>query len=232
MARIQDTIKSFVAPDTSKQKEQYNFLLKVAQAKMAQYKSELNEMFLNPEAVGKVQIVGNRAIEYIEDYHVGLTENSDIVKSIGAAVKKFLKGDSQDITDGILDIASTAADAILGNTSIGECEDKKFFVIPQHNAIIRIDVKFWRYNFSSKGIITDSENILCYVCCKSIVDHKKLTDDEFTYMISEYIGDNPEEVLGYMAKLRDIWNSMKDEKPQRVMARVENSLNAVKQVAQ
>jgi hypothetical protein len=81
MSTIANTIQQFATPDTSKQREQYTFLLKAAQAKMAVYKSELNEMFLNPEAVGKIQIIGKRALAYHEQYHVGLTKETDIVKT-------------------------------------------------------------------------------------------------------------------------------------------------------
>jgi hypothetical protein len=223
MATISDTIQKFVTPDTSKQREKYTFLLNTAQAKMAVYKAELDQMFLNPDAVGKVQIVGKRAFAYKEQYHVGLGSKSDVVAKIGTSIGDFLKGDTSDISNGILNIASTAVDAILGNVSIGECEDKQFFVIPQHNAIIRIDTKCWRYNFSSAGIITDSENIFCYVCCKSVVDHTTLTDDEFTYLISEYVGDDPEKVEAYAQKLRDIWKALKGEDPKNVLDRVKST---------
>ncbi len=220
MATIGSTIEKFVTPDTSKQREQYTFLLKAAQAKMAVYKAEIEEMFLNPEAVGKIQIVGKRAFDWKNQYHVGLGKKSDVVSKIGDSIGNFLKGDTQDITSGILNIASTAVDAILGNVSIGEVEDKQFFVIPQHNAIIRIDTKCWRYNFSSTGVITDSENIFCYVCCKSVVDHTALTDDEFTYMISESVGDDPAKVVAYVKQLQEIWKALKGQNPERVMARV------------
>lgn len=222
MSKIVDVIQKFASPDTSKQREQYSFLLKAAQAKMSLYKSELDQMFLNPEAVGKVQIVGKRAFAYYEQYHVDLGSKSDVISKIGSSIGNFIKGDTQDITNGILNIASTVVDAILGNVSIGECEDKQFFIIPQHNAIIRIDTKCWRYNFSSKGILTDSENIFCYICCKSVVDHTSLTDDEFTYLISEYVGDDPDKVKAYAQKLQEIWKSLKGTDPQKVMSRLES----------
>jgi hypothetical protein len=112
----------------------------------------------------------------------------------------------------------------LGNASIGECEDKQFFIIPQHNAIIRIDTKCWRYNFSSKGIITESENIFCYLCCKSIVDHTALDDDEFTFYLSQAAGDDPDKVIAYTNKLKEIWKNLKSEPPKRVFARVAPTL--------
>jgi hypothetical protein len=227
MSIIEEMLQKFLTPDTSKQREQYTFLLNVAKAKMDVYKAELDEMFLNPEAVGKVQIVGKRAFAYHSQYHVGLGTKEEVVDKIGESIGDFLKGDSTDITNGILNIASTAVDAILGNTSIGECEDKQFFIIPQHNAIIRIDTKCWRYNFSSAGIITDSENIFCYVCCKSVVDHTKLSDDEFTYLLSEYVGDDPDKVKAYAQKLQDIWNTLKPKVPDNVFADVVSSAAAI-----
>jgi hypothetical protein len=219
MATIGDTIKKFTTTDTSKQKEQYTFLLNAAKAKMAMYQSDLEKMFMNPDSVGKLQIVGKRAFAYKSEYHVGLGEKSDIVSKIGSSVGSFLTGDSKEISTGILNIASTAVDSILGDVSLGEIEQQEFFVIPQHNAIIRIDVKCWRYNFSSVGVITDSQNIFCYVCCKSVVDHKSLTDDEFTYLISEYVGDDPDKVKAYAQKLQDTWNALKGEDPKHVLER-------------
>ncbi|AKB60489.1 hypothetical protein [Methanosarcina mazei] len=229
MAKISDTVQSFVGNDHQKEREQYSFLKKVADDKIALYKSELENMFLNPEAVGKVQIIGKRAFEYTQESHVGLGSKSDVTAKIGDSIGNFLKGDAEDITKGILDIASVAVDSILGNVSLGEQEFQTFFVMPQHNAIIRTDIKCWRYNFSSTGIITNSENIFCYVCCKSVVDHTTLTDDEFTFMISEYVGDDPDKVKAYAEKLRDIWKALKGEDPKNVLTRVESTNNSLKQ---
>lgn len=227
MATITDTIKTYSTPETAKQREQYTFLLNAAKAKMAVFKAEIDQMYLNPEAVGKVQVIGKRAIAYKEQYHVGLGSKSEVLTKIGASVGSFLTGKTREITDGILNIASIAVDAILGDTSIGEVEDKTWFVIPQHNAVIRIDAKFWRYNFSAKGIITDTENVFCYVCAKSVVDYKALSDAEFIYLISENIGDEPEKVKSYLKELKEIWDSLKSEEPKRLMERLESKYKSV-----
>jgi hypothetical protein len=69
----------------------------------------------------------------------------------------------------------------------------------EHNAI----------NFSDKSIIGTIQNAICYVFCKSVVDHTKVSIDVLTYLYSSQLaGDKEDAVQGYIAELRKIWSTL------------------------
>lgn len=47
----------------------------------------------------------------------------------------------------------------------------------------------YKYNFSNKGVISNHKNILAYILCISVVDHRDVTVDELIYLASEFAGD-------------------------------------------
>ncbi len=106
----------------------------------------------------------------------------------------------------------------MGNTSFGEQEEKMFFVFPENYAIVRVDVKCYKYQFSSKGIIANSQNVFCYTMCKSIVDHTKLTIDELLYMVTEMAGaENIEKIEAFIIQLKNIWKMLENTSSTQVM---------------
>lgn len=216
MSTIVNKIKD-ITGQTEKEKqlrEQFSFLQKMAEAKCEQYKSELDKMFLSPE-IEKCQVVGNRAIQYFSSQHVDIsTSCSDSIKS---AIDMFFKG-GEDVKSGFKELVQVALDTIIGNTSIGEQEDKLFFVYPENFAVVRVDVKCYKYQFSSTGIIADSQNVFCYTMCKSIVDHTKLTIDELLYMVTEMLGDtNIEKVESFITQLKNVWKMLENNSPTKVL---------------
>lgn len=69
-------------------------------------------------------------------------------------------------------IVKKSLENLVGNTTIEENTDEIFMVYPEHNAIVRVDVKCYKYNFSDKSVLVDDvENVFCYTLAKSIVDH-------------------------------------------------------------
>ncbi|MCM1333882.1 MAG: hypothetical protein NC084_04005 [Bacteroides sp.] len=212
MARINDKINNLTGKDEAerKLKEQFSFLQKMAKAKCAQFEAELREMF-SEKKTSECEVVGNRAITYYDGQHVDIHAGCD--KAIKQAIDLFFKGGS-DVNQGFQKLITTALDTLIGDTSIGEQEKKMFFVYPENFAIVRVDIKFYKYCFSSSGIIAQSENIFCYTFSKSIVDHKKIGIDELLYMATEMIGsDKIEEVEAFVKKLRSVWNTLEGKDP-------------------
>lgn len=195
-------------------KEQFGFLQKMAEAKCAQFKTELQSMFKSGD-VHECEIVGKRAFAYNSGQHVDI--KSGCGPAIKEAINMFFNG-GEDIKEGFQKIVETALDSLIGNTAIGEHEEQMFFVYPENFAIVRVDFKCYKYCFSSKGIIADSENIFCYTMSKSIVDHKKMTIDELVYMITEMIGtDKIKEVNAFIDELKDVWKKLDEKTPKQVM---------------
>lgn len=75
----------------------------------------------------------------------------------------------------------------------------------------------YKYNFTNKGVISTHKNILAYILCISVVDHRDVTVDELIYLASEFAGDgNVGPNSGYELYLQSLmktWNSLKNIDP-------------------
>jgi hypothetical protein len=202
--------------DQKKQQEQLDFLLSMAQSKMQLYTMDLTTELRGEGGTNPIHIVGD-PIGFEEAYscNVSSTANDGIM----AAVNSFFGGSSDDVKKGFQTLISVGLQAILGNSSMGESEQIQTFVTMEHNAVIRVDVKAWRYNFSDKGVIATIQNAFCYVFCKSVVDHSKVSIDTLTYLISQQAGDNPDVAAAYIAALKKIWDDLKPVTPATVRTR-------------
>ncbi|KAG8775469.1 hypothetical protein FRC12_001474 [Ceratobasidium sp. 428] len=192
--------------------EQLKFLVNSANDRLDKYQAELEHGFSDKTDVERRSVPGKRALRWVREYTLGV--DSKAAEGISKAVNSFFNVGEKDNNDarhdvltGFKSIVETGLNAFLGNDHAGEHEEKKFFVFVQHNAIIRIDIKLWRYNFSGTGVMAESENVLCYIFCTSVVDRAALTLDELTFLLSEHAGDDKVEV--YVDKLVSVWNKMK-----------------------
>lgn len=216
MAKIVTKIKDITGTTEQDRimKEQFNLLQKMAQAKCDQYKSELKSMFTS-NGTSECEIVGNRAIRYNDGQHVNISAECD--QAIKDAIDAFFHGE-EDVKQGFQKIIRAAIDTLIGNTAIGEQEEKMFFIYPENFTIVRVDVKCYKYSFSSTGVIANTENIFCYTMAKSIVDHTKVTIDELLYMVTEMIGaEKLNEVEKFVEQLKKVWNMLENKQPTEVL---------------
>ncbi|KAI1454297.1 hypothetical protein F4805DRAFT_477657 [Annulohypoxylon moriforme] len=174
--------------------------------KLDQFDSKITEMFLNSESVSRAQVPGLRALRKSRYASVGVKGNS--FEDVSKAIDDYLStsGTQQDIRDGFKKLVFNSLRGILSATSAGEHEEQKFFVYVQHNAVVRLDVMLWRWNFTGKGFSDKYENAFGYIICTSVVDVTTLKTAEFVYLISEYAGDSEEEVVKYVKAMEDIYS--------------------------
>lgn len=185
--------------DQKRQREQLDFLLDAAKSKGEVFDNELRLSYSDPESQF-IHIVGIPTY-YDHGYLANVHEGADA--GISSAVDTFFAGKDGAVKNGIHSLVSTAVNTILGNSSMGEQLDTKTFIALEHNSIVRVDVKFWRYNFSDKGVIGNTQNVFCYSFGRSVVDHTKVPIDVLVNLVSTEIGDDaaPE----YLEKLRKIY---------------------------
>ncbi len=212
MAQIRALIDQSNEP---KAREQLQILLVAAEGKLAKYQAEIDDMFRFPEKLGIVQIVGTRAIASYNEYRADITEGVD--EQINFVIDSFFKG-AGGIKDGFRALIKVGLNTILGNQTIGQWEQQWFTVVPDNNALVRVDVKCWRWNFSSQGVISTTKNVFAFTIVKSVVDHRKLTLDELVYFLSESVGGDIEQVEAYIAQLKRLWNLLEGMTPERVAA--------------
>ncbi|KAJ5599895.1 hypothetical protein N7450_000962 [Penicillium hetheringtonii] len=65
--------------------------------------------------------------------------------------------------------------------------------------------KLWRWNFAGEGFSSKYKSVLGYVMCISAVDPSKLHTAEFIYLISEYAGDEEENVNKYIDTMQKMY---------------------------
>ena len=200
-------------------KERLQMLLGLAKAKIAGYRDKINEGFMNPAGIETVQIPGIRAIRFIEQYHVAAQEgfSQQVGDHVTQAIDAFFSIGDKDqntkdaVKDGIKALISTALDSFIGYTEAGEKEGQALFVIPENNAIIRVDLMVWKYHMESQKIIDESDTAVAYVLCKSVVDHKALKMDEFIHLVEDTFKGrtSTRTIEDYMHSVQVLWESLK-----------------------
>jgi hypothetical protein len=211
MAQIRQMIDQSNEAQT---REQLEFLLSAARGRVNSFENELNLMFLNPEAQGKIQIVGTRALTYVKEYRANITAGVD--KEILAIIDEFFTGTSDGVKNGFQNLIKIGLKSILGTETAGEWLQEMFVVLPENLAFVRVDIKVWRYNFSSEGIISKAKNAFAFIFSKSIVDHRKLTEDELIFFIAQMVGNDIEKVKAFLADLKELWKLIGDKEPNRL----------------
>lgn len=198
-------------------KEQLQFLISAAQGKLNEQKEKLEKVFLNPSAEEKIRVIPDTQIRWYDEYRCNVKQGaSDAVDKV---VDNFFSGE-KGLIDGFKGLVKVGLSTILGNESAGEFQQNFYVVAMEHNAIIRVDIATWRYNYSSEGIIGKVKDVMCSSFCKSVVDHTKVRLDTLVYLISEQAGDDFDSVKKYIDKLKSIWELLKSQTTLEVMSRM------------
>ncbi|KAG8787467.1 hypothetical protein FRC12_015538 [Ceratobasidium sp. 428] len=189
------------------EQEQQERLVSAAKYRLEKYEAEIKAQsqkrpirWVRKYTVG----VNNRAADAIAD-----TVNSyfGIVENVEDDAKRVLDGFKRDIETGLY--------AILGTSQLGEHEEQRSIEFVHHHALMCVDVKLWRFNFSDTTKNGELNSVFCYIFCKSVLDRKSLTPTQLAYLLSEHSGDKNIET--YINKLVEVWNKM-DGMPEDVMS--------------
>lgn len=216
MAKIQKLIDDVTGNSEKEQqmKERYSFLQKMAEAKSDEFRDQLKVMLSNKASSGQIEVVGDVVFEYHSGQHVNISTECD--QAIMDSVDSFFKG-SSGLKDGFKTIVKSGLSGIIGNKAIGEVSENMFFVYPENFSIVRADVKAYRYNFSSKGILADDvENVFVFTMCKSIVNHKTVSPDFLMHCVVDMMrtepGKDPEikQVMDFIKELVACWKLLDD----------------------
>ncbi|OAL44808.1 hypothetical protein IQ07DRAFT_521398 [Pyrenochaeta sp. DS3sAY3a] len=197
-----------------RQREQLELIFKLADARLDTMQRELEQTFLDRETTIKRSVPGRRALRFERRIAV------DAETTVEYAVDSFL-GASETTTqyfrDGLKSVVKSGLSPILGDSSTGESYDKKFFVCVKHNALIRIDMSTYKYTFASQGLVGEHKNVLAYLLCISVIDHRDVTSDELVYLASEFAGDGDvgqgSSFQGYMDAILKTWNALRAVDP-------------------
>ena len=107
-------------------------------------------------------------------------------EEVGKAIGEVLKGD---FLSGVTDLITVGLNAMLGNESVGETEKQDFHVVFANNSLLRIDCMFYKYEFSSKGLIDKAQNIFCYYLQVGVLDLEKVDPQILLYELTKAVGE-------------------------------------------
>ena len=105
---------------------------------------------------------------------------------VSQALDEILSGD---FLDGIKRLVKVGLDQLLGNVSAGETERRDFHVVFANNSLLRIDYMIYKYEFSSKGLKDEMQNVFCYYLQVGVLDLQKVNPQILLYELTRAIGE-------------------------------------------
>lgn len=177
MAFIRDVIKSFDASDElgKVQREAVEALAELGLSKAKNFELEITEKLQNAGSGSNLTIPVTAVIRSLSDVRAYSASSAQYIgETVKKALKSFIKGTSEDIIGGVGEIMSGVISVFLGESAASSGEVSEYYVTTEGLSIVRIDMKVWYLNVSSKSIFEKMERVTAVVAVKSVVDLKKL----------------------------------------------------------
>lgn len=190
MAFIRDVIKSFDASDElgKVQKEAVEALAQLGLSKAKNFELEITEKLQNAGSGANLTIPVTSVIRSLSDVRAYSSTSAQYIgETVLKALKSFIKGTSEDIIGGVGEVMSGVISVFLGESSASSGEIAEYYVTTEGLSIIRIDMKAWYLNVSSKSIYEKMERVTAIVAVKSIVDLKKIDFATFLNLYQEML---------------------------------------------
>ena len=123
-----------------------------------------------------------------------ITESEKESQEIRKVIGDFFHGKW---IDGLEKMVQIGADSVLGNTRMGEFETSDMIIVWNSNALLRCDTYYYRWNFTSQGVVDKHEGILGVILIKRVIDMTKTDPQVLTWAITQQANrqpnSNPEE---------------------------------------
>ncbi|CAG8833276.1 16258_t:CDS:2, partial [Racocetra persica] len=123
--------------------------------------------------------------------HTYNAKKSNPSKAVEKVIDRFL---SNDIISGFKEVITYSVNAIINNQTLGESFRRECHLLIENNALVRIDILFYKYDFGSDGITTQLHDLFCYMFHKSVIPAEKLDHNLLVYAISKYINNTNKDI--------------------------------------
>ena len=158
--------------------EELQMLQEMMVNKVAAARAEMREKALKDANVPIVAFVDTS-----EKYSVDVSNAPD--DAITTSIKEMFGGN---IIQGLVSLIGVALNQFLGNTQAGASEQNDYHIVFSNNTLMRIDVMFYKYEFSSKGVEDERRNGFCYCTQAAVVDLNKVSPEVLLYELTRTIG--------------------------------------------
>ena len=196
MSQLAKFVQDQLKPDDKEANEQIAILRSWATSKLEKYQSDLRGRFTDQTAFKNeiLPMVEGGLFDETTEYRVNVSEKAD--DAVNAMVDSFFQGSGDGIKDGFKAAIQLALQSILGSTSAGEQEFRRWFINIEYGQIIRTDFSAWRYNFEGSTVIKVVKSAYCFFLAKSFADLQKLRPNQLSYFVAKSLNvSNIEDLL-------------------------------------
>ncbi|CAG8602750.1 844_t:CDS:2 [Paraglomus occultum] len=174
-------LSQMVNESTDKEsREALKFLHTMVVSKMKSFEHEL----LNPSSNNHMVRIGT-IVDRVEDIHVNASVDSEkLSKQINKTLDTLFSGD---IGAALKMAVLTTVKTFIGRSEVGDSHFRDYHVFVQDNALVRLDVMLYKYNFSSENVLRNVNSVNAYLFYKSIINHDEVSRDLMVYEITRFV---------------------------------------------
>lgn len=133
------------------------------------------------------------------------------------SIKKFIGGGTNQILDGVSQLATAALEGILGAGSATQAEFHSYYIIVEGLSIVRMDISAWSRRVEATGITTQIENALAFQAAKSSVNVDAITFNTFLQAYKtqlEKLNLPPDKLKEFILQSKEIFELLRDNNGQ------------------
>lgn len=178
---------------TKEQNAHLDTLSALADAKAELFKEKINQKLLDAGTGTDKTIPITQVQDFISETHAYVSSNADkISDTVSTAVKGFVQGGKDNITNGVCSLVTTAITALFGSSESSDMTIEKYYVAVEGIALIRLDIMGWKRAITASSLTTKVEQVSAFVMSKSTIDIKKTEFNTFLDLYQNVtLAENP-----------------------------------------
>ena len=196
--------------------ERMNILEKMLKSHLDTAKQEMLHGQRNDQEIHTGTIV-----EFTQQASLELTSQPS--PDLEDAIDAFFGGH---LISGFSKIIKVGVEAVLGNSSMGQHEATNMFIIWTENALLRLDGYYYRWNFSSQGVIDNVEGASGVIMMKRVIDLTTTDPQVLTWAITRQANvlDQPDQAnkmiddaISVITKVAELQKAVRDVEVMRAI---------------
>lgn len=134
-------------------------------------------------------------VDTLKNSHI--SAHDGVGQGVNKVVDNLFNGD---FLKGLKNALTTAVNTFLGNAEAGRDEMSEFYVVFEKNALLRVEVYCYKYQFSSEALKKHGSSMFCYVAQIAVLDAMTTNSQVILYEVTKSIGDKMEDALALLEK--------------------------------
>ncbi len=182
----------------------------LADAKADLFREKITQSLLNAGQGSDKTIPITAVKDFTSETHAYVSSDAGkISDTVTSAVKGFVQGGKDNITNGVCSLVTTAITALFGSTESSDMTFEKYYVAVEGIALIRLDIMGWKRAITASSLTTKVEQVSAFVMSKSTIDVKKTDFDTFLDLYQGVVlADDPQaKSLDIIKEAKDLFNA-------------------------